>query len=328
MAMRCAARISCDGELRFGERRLVLVAHAGGEQHVIVKLLRRRAGLDDLPTDAPNVTGLLRRIHGRDHATHIDVILLDAREQRIQQRRLPRHEHQEQRALLRTGDEIEHRLEFHVTVRRREEQSAFLFDVGVEFDFLRDAVMSSPAATSSPHWSRSDRRSRGFRRSSTLFNWVQRPVVVQLVLPVRTRAPFVPAASDSTTNLLWTLGDDARVRQVAVLYLEAGGRQFLGHPRLGGATVADEHLPPAAEGLERVDELVVVDLVDRGADGAAASVGVVQEAEDRGERVAGEVRARGEARASRVRSGTSRSDCSERLPSRIGSPPATSACRD
>ena len=43
---------------------------------------------------------------------------------------------------------------------------------------------------------------------STLFNWVQRPVVVQFVLPVSTRLAFLPAASLSTTNLLCTLGDD------------------------------------------------------------------------------------------------------------------------
>src|ERR1019366_5995717 len=42
---------------------------------------------------------------------------------------------------------------------------------------------------------------------STLFNCVQRPVVVQLVLPVSTRLAL-PCASLSTTNLLCTLGDD------------------------------------------------------------------------------------------------------------------------
>src|SRR6185295_6812787 len=67
---------------------------------------------------------------------------------------------------------------------------------------------SSPAATSADHCARKRSAILGRSITSTLLSWVQRPVVVQLVLPVRTRRALPVAAEHSTTNLLWTLGDD------------------------------------------------------------------------------------------------------------------------
>jgi hypothetical protein len=58
-------------------------------------------------------------------------------------------------------------------------------------------------------------------------------------------------------------------------HLKPGRLKLLRDPRLGGAAVADKHVPALAKHLERIDELMIVHFIDCGMDCAAAAIGVV-----------------------------------------------------
>src|SRR5690348_18061355 len=65
-----------------------------------------------------------------------------------------------------------------------------------------------------------------------------------------------------------------------MMHVEAGGGELLRDPGLGGAAVAEQHVAALAEYFQRVNELMIVHLVDCGVDGAAAAVGIVQKAQN------------------------------------------------
>ncbi|GCC48826.1 hypothetical protein chiPu_0032995, partial [Chiloscyllium punctatum] len=81
--------------------------------------LRRRARFHDLAADRDDVA-VLAGHHRRHHAADVHVVLLRAVEQCAQQRRLARHEHQEERAVLGVLDQVQHRLELRLAVGRGE----------------------------------------------------------------------------------------------------------------------------------------------------------------------------------------------------------------
>ena len=90
------------------------------------------------------------------------------------------------------------------------------------------------------------------------------------------------------------------MRQIAVLHLKPRGRKLLGDPWLGCAAVTEQHMAAAAERFQRVDQFVIVHLIDGGVDGAAAAIGVAQESENFAQRVAGKIQPRLESRGGQV----------------------------
>ncbi len=78
----------------------------------------------------------------------------------------------------------------------------------------------------------------------------------------------------------------AVMRQIAVLHVKSGRCELVRHRRPGRAAVPKKNVAAAAKGLQRIHQLLVVHFIDGGVDGAAAAIGVAQEAEDFVQRVA------------------------------------------
>src|SRR5580704_5608019 len=106
-----------DAELGALPRWGVLGADAIWKQNVVVEILRRDARFDDLAGGAADIA-LGGWLYTRYYAANVNVVLRRSIEQRVQERRLTGHEHQEQRALLGAGDQVENRLEFGLAVGR------------------------------------------------------------------------------------------------------------------------------------------------------------------------------------------------------------------
>ena len=94
------------------------------------------------------------------------------------------------------------------------------------------------------------------------------------------------------------------MRQIAMLHLKRRRRKLLRDPGLGRAAVAEQHMAAAAEGFQRVDEFVIVHLIDGGVDRTAAAIGVAQESQNFVQRVAGKIQPRLESRGREIYSET------------------------